>query len=131
MESSHPINILVLDDDENMRELYAFYLNKFGFNVCTASHSSQAITAVQRAVDQQSPFGAAILDLNIRADIGGLQIANRLRAIDPEIKLIVSSSDSDGDVMRHYQHYGFAAALEKNFDRAAIKSVLDRALGVN
>ena len=72
-----------------------------------------------------------ILDLSIPGSgIDGVETAQQLLAMNPDVKLVVSSGDSYGEIMKNYRHHGFSGALEKNFDRAEIQRVLDEVLSV-
>lgn len=116
--------ILVMDDDENVRELFRIHLTRLGYKVRTATDGIEAITLYKKAFDAREPYDAVFLDLAIPGGMGGCDAANGILAVDPNAKLIVTSGYDTGDVMSNYQDYGFAAAMGKTFDRDQMEYVL-------
>lgn len=123
--------ILVMDDEEHMRELYEINLGKLGWKTITACTGEEAITLYQQSLDKAEPIDAAILDLSIIGGLGGIETAERIRALDPQAKLIVSSGYSEGPEMTQFQDYGFDGALEKDFKREKMKQALEQVLSAN
>ena len=58
-----------------------------------------------------------ILDLTLPGGMGGKEVADKIRAMDPQARIIVASGHTEGPEMTHFQGYGFSGVLEKNFDR--------------
>ena len=120
--------ILVVDDEESVRELYKLNLEKLGCKTITARDGDQAITLYRQSLESGEPVDVVILDLSMPGSMGGKEVADKIRALDPHAKMIVASGYSDGPEMTHYQDYGFHGALEKKFDRGKIKQVLEQVL---
>ncbi len=120
--------ILVVDDEESVQELFQLNLKRLGCKVIKASDGDEAIATYQQSQGSDSPIDVIIIDLNFPGGMGGKEIGDKIRAIDPNAKIIVASGHSEGPEMTHYQDYGFQAALEKNFDREKIKQVLEQVL---
>jgi len=121
--------ILVVDDDDSLSELYKINLEKLGCNVIAVNNSDDAISLYTQAINSNTPIDIVILDLNIPGSLSGKEIASEIRKIDPVAKLIVSSGNSASPEMTQYQEHGFNAAIEKNFNRANIKQVVEKVLG--
>lgn len=117
-------SILVMDDDEMIRELATITLSRFGYKVTTCADGENAIMLYSSAQGQGTPFDLVIMDLTIPGGMGGLETARRLLAIDPKARLIVSSGYSDDPVMANYAEYGFCAAIEKPYRVKDIAAVL-------
>ncbi|TCK17894.1 response regulator receiver domain-containing protein [Thiogranum longum] len=120
--------VLVVDDEEDIRELYALILEKLGYTTLLSSTSDEAIRLYRHSLESGTPINIVILDLNIPADRGGKEIATILRELDPQARLIVSSGDTTAVEMTHYAEHGFNGALEKTFDRENIKRTLEQTL---
>lgn len=118
--------ILVMDDDENVRELFRINLNRLGYKVRLATDGMEAITLYKKAFNAREPYDAVFLDLAIPGGMGGCDAANGILAVDPNARLVVTSGYETGDVMSNYQSYGFSAAISKTFDRDQIEYVLNR-----
>lgn len=66
--------------------------------------------------------------MTIPGAMGGQEAARQLLKVDPKAKIIVSSGYSNDPVMSNYREYGFIAAVNKPFDLAEIKNVLESTL---
>ncbi len=117
-------NVLVIDDEEDIRELFTINLRKLGCKVAAANSAKNAISLFQQAAQKGQPFQVLILDLSLPGDIKGTEIAEKIRQLDPHVKIIIASGDSEAPEMCHYERFGFQGALEKNFNLENIKKAL-------
>jgi two-component system OmpR family response regulator len=74
--------LLVVDDEEDIRELLDTYLTGYGFEVRTVASGAQMRSALQ-----QAPCDLVLLDLGLPGE-DGLTLARELRA-DPSIGIII------------------------------------------
>jgi CheY-like chemotaxis protein len=118
--------ILVMDDDEMVRELAGITLKRFGYVVTTCQSGTEAIDLYRSARDGESPFTMVIMDLTIPGGMGGVEAARQILAFDPAAHLIVSSGYSEDPVMAHYAEYGFCASIEKPYKVEDIIAILQR-----
>jgi CheY-like chemotaxis protein len=74
------------------------------------------------------PFDTVILDLTVRGGMGGREALERLLAVDPDVKAIISSGYSDDAVVAEHQRHGFRGRLTKPYAiehlRAALAALL-------
>ena len=56
-----------------------------------------------------------IMDITVPGGVGGVEAVERLVAVDPEAKVIVSSGYSTDPVMACYEQYGFVGKLVKPY----------------
>ncbi|HEC13859.1 MAG TPA: response regulator [Acidiferrobacteraceae bacterium] len=120
--------IMVVDDERDVRELFKLNLERLGCNAILACNGDEATALYQESLESDKPVDAVILDLSIPDGKGGKGIAEEIRTMDPNAKIIIASGYSWAPEMTHYQNHGFQAALEKNFNREEIKSVLEQVL---
>ncbi|MDH3326293.1 MAG: PAS domain S-box protein [Gammaproteobacteria bacterium] len=120
--------ILVMDDEDEVRELFEFNLTKLGYKSILTHNGDTTIEHYQQSLKTDSPISAVILDISIPGSISGDRVAKKIRALNPDAKIIVASGDSNSPEMTNWQEYGFDAAIEKNFDRQILKDVLDQLL---
>jgi CheY-like chemotaxis protein len=66
-----------------------------------------------------------ILDLTVKGGMGGEETIKKIRAIDPEIKAVVSSGYAESPVIANYREYGFAAVLNKPYKLNALENCLN------
>lgn len=122
------VRILVMDDQESVRELVARMLCKCGMSVATVPDGERAVAAYQRAMDEGSPFAAVIMDLTIPGCMGGKEAIQAILALDPHAVGIVSSGYAVDPVMAHYADYGFKGIVAKPYHTSDLLNVLKQVL---
>jgi putative nucleotidyltransferase with HDIG domain len=86
-----PSRILVVDDEPSFGGLVADVLTEKGFEtVCLAD----PLQALEKAGD--GLFAAAILDL-VMPEMGGLELADRIRAVSPDTQILILTGHGDMD----------------------------------
>jgi PAS domain S-box-containing protein len=118
--------ILVMDDEEEIRRLLEQILARLGYEVECARDGPEAIELYQIAKHQGRSFDAVLLDLTIPGGMGGKEVANRLRGLDPSVILIVSSGYSNIPIMSEFRRYGFDDVLSKPWTPEQLSEVLQR-----
>ncbi|HEX9022924.1 MAG TPA: ATP-binding protein [Geobacteraceae bacterium] len=108
--------ILVMDDEDFIREIAAEILHYRGYDVESSPDGREAVERFRRAREHNNPFAAVILDLTVPGGMGGKEAARLLRDIDPSIVLLVSSGYCNDPVLADYRQYGFDGAICKPFD---------------
>lgn len=120
--------ILVMDDEELVREVAGELIRSLGHEVELAAHGDAALELYRTAMVSGCPFNVAILDLTIRGGMGGLETMEKLLAIDPHAKTVVSSGYSDDFILADYPKYGFLKCLKKPYRLNSLRKVLDSLL---
>jgi len=82
--------ILLVDDEEIIRDLCLRILKKAGYNVITASDGKEALE-VYRA--EKERISLVILDL-IMPQMGGKQCLEHLLSVDPDVRVVIASGYS-------------------------------------
>ena len=120
--------IMVVDDDEDVRELFRLHLRRLGCRVLLAKSSEEAMARYLKMQEDGEPVAAMILDLGMPGSMGGEEFAAWIRRADTRTRLIVTSGNPEDRRMTHYQDYGFDLALEKEFDQEKIRQALEKVL---
>jgi PAS domain S-box-containing protein len=120
--------ILVMDDEELIREMVGRMLEKLGYESEFAEDGAVAIEMYKEAQESEKPYDAVILDLTIPGGMGGKEAIEKLLDIDSEVKAIVSSGYSDDPVMSNFQEYGFMGMIPKPFEFQSLSKVLHEAI---
>ncbi len=84
-----PAQILIVDDEPELRAIVAEYLTREGLAVCQAEHATAAREAVAAAVPQ-----VAILDIRMPGE-DGLSLARWLRAQHPALGIIMLTTAAE------------------------------------
>jgi PAS domain S-box-containing protein len=108
--------ILVMDDEDLIRKLAGRMLTGFGYTVEYADEGQQAVDKFQAAEHANEPYDAVVLDLTVPAGLGGFEAFEKMRAIRPDVKAIISSGYSNDPVMAHYREFGIAAIVPKPYN---------------
>jgi CheY-like chemotaxis protein len=82
--------ILLVDDEEMIIDVGARILQKLGYEVLTARHGKEAIEVYQQ---NRQKVAMVILDL-IMPEMGGGETYDRLKEMDPNVKVLLSSGYS-------------------------------------
>lgn len=120
--------VLVMDDEEMIRNLVAELLTSLGYDVACAADGKEAIRLYADALKSDKPFDAAIIDLTIPGGMGGKEAMRKLLKLDPHLKAIVSSGHSKDEVMSRYADYGFKGVLPKPYDGKQLSQELFRVI---
>lgn len=119
-----PKSILLVDDDENVRETTTLMIESLGSVVETAIDGKEAIQKYETAMKQGTSFDIVVMDLTIPGGMGGEETIGKLLALDPSAKVVVSSGYSSDPVLANYSAYGFAGRLAKPFTLSELTEVL-------
>ena len=117
-------HVLVMDDEEMVRDLACLMLRRTGYTVEACINGEEAVSLYHSAKTNGTPFSMVIMDLTIPGGMGGVEAAQCILTLDPEACLIVSSGYSEDPVMANYQAYGFSAAIAKPYTVTTIAGIL-------
>ena len=116
--------ILVMDDEDIIRDMAQELLSGLGYEVELAGDGAEALNRYQEARASGAPVDAVIMDLTIPGGMGGEEAIQKLLAVDPEARAIVSSGYSNNPIMADYKKYGFSGVLAKPYKIAELSAVL-------
>lgn len=120
--------ILVMDDEEYIREIINDMLEFLGYEVRLAADGKEALRMYEQAKDKQAPFDLVIMDLTVPGGVGGLKAVKKLLQIDPRAKVVVASGYSTDSALADYEKYGFKGMLNKPFSIEELSALVPRLL---
>jgi PAS domain S-box-containing protein len=120
--------VLVMDDEEEILDVLGKMLQHLGFSVDLAHDGQQAVTLYTRALQNETPYVAAILDLTIPGGMGGKETLRRIKDHHADAKVIVSSGYSNDPVMAHATQFGFSGFIAKPYNLVDLSKQLRRIL---
>ena len=121
-------SILVMDDEELIRNLVQNILEHSGYRPVTCEDGAAAVELYREALERGEPFSAVITDLTVPGGMGGIEATREILALDAEACLIVSSGYCQDPVMADPGAYGFRAAVAKPYRIDELKETLDTLL---
>jgi PAS domain S-box-containing protein len=107
--------ILVMDDEAPIRQFVEASLKRLGYDAEAVADGAEAVRRYREAMMSGQPFTAVILDLTVPGGMGGNEAIRELRALDPDVKAIVSSGYSADPVMANHREHGFRAVVAKPY----------------
>ncbi|MDX9858431.1 MAG: PAS domain S-box protein [candidate division Zixibacteria bacterium] len=107
--------VLVMDDEDIIRDLARRILSRHGWQVVCVSDGQAAINRFIEARDGQEPFDVVVLDLTVPGGMGGKDTIVRLRELDPGVRAIVCSGYSNDPVLASYDRHGFVGIVAKPY----------------
>ncbi|MCX7679028.1 MAG: transporter substrate-binding domain-containing protein [Spirochaetes bacterium] len=116
--------ILIMDDEEAIRDTLKGMLEYLGYRVISASHGEEAISVYKDALKHGISINAVILDLTIPGGIGGRDTIRMLKEINPGVKAIAISGYSQSEEIGNYLEYGFATFVPKPFRMEDVSDAL-------
>ncbi|OPY13551.1 MAG: Blue-light-activated protein [Syntrophus sp. PtaB.Bin075] len=116
--------ILLMDDEEAVRNITSQLLTHLGYEVELAGNGEEAITRFGQAESAGRPFSQVMLDLTIRGGMGGFKTLQKLREINPEVRAIIVSGYTNDPIVEFFDEHGFNASLTKPFTIKQLQTAL-------
>ena len=79
--------ILVVDDEEMIKDIARDILSRYGYRVLTAGGGKEAVEVYRRHKEEIS---VVVLDI-VMPDVGGREVFRRIREVDPAARVIIAS----------------------------------------
>ena len=117
-----PALLLVVDDEEGMRDTLVDILEDLSYSVDAASNGQDAINKVKSRA-----FGLILMDVSMPV-MDGLQALAAIKAISPEVPVIIMTAYAhSSDVDRAYEQ-GAHAVVNKPLEMKQVLSLIRHAL---
>lgn len=122
LDVAGPVRILVVDDEDAIRDLIVTILSTAGYDVASAPNGRAAVQKLAEA-----PFHAVVTDL-VMPEQEGIETIQLLRREFPGIKVIAVSGAFDGQCLRVAQLLGAHSTLQKPFEPKALLETVRQTL---
>jgi PAS domain S-box-containing protein len=119
--------ILVVDDEELVRNMARFSLQRYGYTVETAADGRSAIELFSA---RPQDFDAVLLDLTMPV-MNGEEAMCAVRRIRANVPIIVSSGFSEVEAVKRFASHGIAGFVQKPYTATTLARKLKQALRPN
>ncbi|WLT32197.1 CHASE domain-containing protein [Geothrix sp. PMB-07] len=116
--------ILVVDDEEGVRNVAADILRSAGFDVVTAHDGLQAL---ERFREGAGSIRAVLMDLTM-PHLDGAESFRELRRLDPGCRVVLTSGYNEQEAIQDFLGKGLAAFVQKPFVREDLLRAMRKAL---
>jgi two-component system, NtrC family, response regulator AtoC len=122
MDSDNSARILVVDDEESMREVLSVLLGKAGYRVQTAASGREALRLLE-----QEPFDLLISDIRM-PDLDGLELLAQAKARDSGLNVIMMTAFGTEDTAVEAMRRGADDYFSKPVKASSLTVRVERAL---
>jgi PAS domain S-box-containing protein len=119
--------VLLVDDEEMVLDVGSRFLKKLGYNVLEASGGHRAVKLYE---DKRNTIGLVILDM-IMPDMSGKEAYERLKKMNPEVKVLLSSGYSIEGQATEILRRGCDGFIQKPFSMKEMSGKLSEILQYN
>ena len=118
--------ILVVDDEEMIRNIARQMLEDAGFTVLLANGGEAAIRILETAGD--TPISLIILDLSM-PEFSGRQVMQAIRRAGIEIPILICSGYTESEISKEFSGLHIAGVITKPFTLRQLANRVHRVLG--
>lgn len=117
------LDILVVDDERDIRELVSGVLSDEGYECRTAANSTEALAAI----DERRP-SLVLLDVWLHgSELDGLEVLDAIKTREPELPVIIFSGHGNIDTAVSAVSRGAMDFIEKPFEAERLLLLVERA----
>lgn len=116
--------ILVIDDKEDVRQVLSDILKDAGYNTIMAEGGNEAINIYK---EKGAEIDLALLDI-IMPDMNGSETYEKLKELNPNVKIIIVSAYSEDDVSRELREKGAKWFLQKPYKAEDLLAMVKRVI---
>ncbi len=113
-------NVLVVDDEQGMRDLFAFTLHSEGYHVTTVANGYEALESVRDGL-----FDLAFIDIKM-PKMNGLETYRAIKEVVPDLNVFMMTAYSVEDLVREAIREGALGCFYKPFDPEEVLAAVKR-----
>lgn len=116
--------ILLVDDEESLRNVGSVLLKALGFSVLTASNGREALKIY---CEHDREINLVFLDL-IMPEMGGLEAYLKLRKLSPSVPVVICSGYSAEEIENDIRGDKLATAIQKPYNLVQLRNAIAQLL---
>ena len=121
-------NVLIMDDEDFIREIAGEMLSQMGYSVIKAGDGEEALKLCREFSEAGNPVIAAILDLTIPGGRSGRDVIDEMRKVCPHMPVFASSGFSEDEIMLHPVDSGFTDSISKPYRKEELAEIFRKHL---
>ncbi|QDU92628.1 sigma-54-dependent transcriptional regulator [Lignipirellula cremea] len=121
MDNERPVDLLIVDDDDEIRKRSAQYFQEHGYHTAAAASGAEALEQVQKQA-----FQVAILDMSMPG-MSGIELLTKLRESNPEIEVVMLTGHGTIEIAVEAMKLGAHDFLTKPVRFKHLAAVVDKA----
>ncbi|KAB0670302.1 response regulator [Oryzomonas sagensis] len=114
--------ILIVDDEEMIRDVSAAMLEELGFATIAAANGPEAIRIFR---DKGDVIAGVLLDMSMPI-MDGIAVFRELRRIRPDVRVILASGYSEREVAESFGAVGVDGFVQKPFNLESLAAAVRR-----
>ena len=114
--------ILVVDDEESIREFFQIMLKREGYEVVTASNGREGFEFLKK-----NPVDLIISDIQM-PEMSGLELLSKVKELDPETVMVMITAFGSTEIAVEAMKRGAYDYVQKPFKIDEVKIVIKQAL---
>lgn len=111
-------SILIVDDEQSLREMLEILLAREGYKVVTAAGGLDALELFRK-----NPFSVVLADIRMRP-MDGLSLLKEIKALSPQTEVIMISAYANQETAMEAMNEGAYDFFPKPFDNQELKQVI-------
>ena len=127
LENMAKVHILVVDDEQNMRNTLAFILETANYQVTTAAEGREALEEILAARENGRPVDLLITDIRLPG-LTGLQLIDELNYLKIKIPVLAITAYGNRSLSLELIRIGCTDYLDKPFDYKELVKRVDSLL---
>ena len=128
MSEKNTTHVLIVDDDDIVREMLRAYAQVLGYEVTVASDGPEALCTFKKWKMEGKCFDLIVIDFKMPGDLSGVDVLRCIHQMDASVKAILISGYASDEVMQNCHNYGFKARIPKPFTIDDFRQTIDNIL---
>lgn len=113
-------NILVIDDEKPILNMFGLLLKFYGYSVLTAENGADGLE-----IFRQNRPSIVFLDIKMPG-MDGFEVLEKIKAIDPETEVIIITGHGDKELEKQALELQASDFINKPFQRETLNEALKR-----
>lgn len=116
MQSSSSLTFLVVDDEQELANLYKEFIKEIGYDAVSFTNPMLALEHYTQCFNK---YSLILTDLRMPG-MSGIELANKIRELNPKVKIFLTTAFDINDIKNH-----------KNFQEAKINRILQKPINLS